>query len=339
MMTPRTINPSAQNDQMLSVNGSQFWLQAKMKSPVRITTIANTTPPSEMLRTGPQDTYATPPAESRGRVLTVRIPRPQRPMSPRVLGPVMVRIGGSTYSKRPFPPQVQELKEAGFDTWDIDLTWLEPGPRLEREALALAQVLPIETAHLPPCRFTRQDQERFQKFLDYTAFAGPKVFNVHLMPSRTARGIPLDTRTVWLAEFVDAARSRGLTVTLENLDETLPILAEVFTRVPRLKACLDVGHASLDGQKERPLEIVSLLGDRLALVHAHDNRQGHGEAGDLHLPFGRGTIPLESILRGVRRSGFDGHVTLEFFSGTREEKAECLAQARAWLGPSGPRIP
>ncbi len=243
----------------------------------------------------------------------------------------MVRIGGSVYSRRPLPPQVRELRETGFDAWEIDLTWLEPGPKLEQEALALSQVLPIGTAHLPPSRFTREDQGRFQRFLDYTALAGPKVFNVHLLPARSARGVPLDARTAWLAELVDAARSRGLTITLENLDETIPVLAEVFSRLPRIHACLDVGHASLDGQGQRPLEIASLIGDRLALVHAHDNRQGHGEAGDLHLPFGRGTIPLESILRGVRRAGFDGHVTLEFFTGTREEKAASLAKARVWL--------
>ncbi len=69
----------------------------------------------------------------------------------------------------------------------------------------------------------------------------------------------------------------------------------------------------------------------LALVHAHDNRQGHGEAGDLHLPFGKGTVDVERIICAVRDRGFRGPVTLELFSGTREEKAASLAKARAWL--------
>src|SRR6266545_2128739 len=89
----------------------------------------------------------------------------------------VVRIGGSTYSKRPFEPQVRELQEAGFDYWEIDLAWREPGPEIEKEAMALAEGLPIETAHLPPPRFTREDQARFQRALDYTALAGPKIFN------------------------------------------------------------------------------------------------------------------------------------------------------------------
>ena len=243
----------------------------------------------------------------------------------------MVRIGGSTYSKRPFEPQVRELEEAGVDYWEFDLSWIDPTPRLQAEATAVAGILPAETAHLPPPRFTKDDQARFQKFLDIAAPAGPRIFNVHLMPAKAAAGIPLDVRTAWLGELVDAAHSRGLTITLENVEEPLSILAEVFTRIPRMKACLDIGHASLDGDNERPFQLLSLIRDRLALVHAHDNRQGHGEAGDLHLPFGRGTIGLETILRSVRDSGFDGHVTLELFTGTREEKTESAVRARAWL--------
>src|SRR2546426_308816 len=129
-------------------------------------------------------------------------------------------------------------------------------------------------------------------------------------------------RPAWLGELVDAAPSRGLTITLENVEEPLSILAEVFTRIPRMKSCLDIGHASLDGDNERPFQLLSLIRDRLALVHAHDNRQGHGEAGDRPPPFGRGTIQHETILRTVRGNGVEGHATLELFSGTKDEKAE-----------------
>ncbi len=250
---------------------------------------------------------------------------PRRPRSR------VVRIGGSTYSKRPFEPQVRELKEAGFDYWEFDLSWIEPTPKLQAEATAVVGILPAETAHLPPPRFTKEDQARFQKFLDIAAPVGPRIFNVHLMPAKSATGVLLDVRTAWLAELVDAAHSRGLTITLENVEEPLSILAEVFTRIPRMKACLDIGHASLDGDNERPLQLLSLIRDRLALVHAHDNRQGHGEAGDLHLPLGKGTIRLEGILRALKENGFDGHVTLELFSGMKEEKAESLRRARVWL--------
>src|SRR3972149_5903252 len=121
----------------------------------------------------------------------------------------MVRIGGSTYSKRLFPPQVEFLRDVGFDYFEIDLTWLEPGQALQSEALTLAEILPIETAHLPPSRFTRGDQQRFQQFLDYTAMAGPKIYNVHLTPSRLTPNIPLPVRTEWLRDPPDAPPARG----------------------------------------------------------------------------------------------------------------------------------
>jgi len=66
MIAPRTISASAQNDQMFSVKGNQPWLQRKMKIPTKITTRPNAKPPSEMLRTGPQDTRATSVPEAGG---------------------------------------------------------------------------------------------------------------------------------------------------------------------------------------------------------------------------------------------------------------------------------
>jgi len=55
-----------------------------------------------------------------------------------------VRIGGSTYSREPFLKQIEELREAGFDYAELDLTWLtgEPG-KLADEARALSKRLPL----------------------------------------------------------------------------------------------------------------------------------------------------------------------------------------------------
>src|SRR2546427_7551977 len=95
--------------------------------------------------------------------------------------PCVVRIGGSTYSKRPFEPQVRELKEAGFDYWEFDLSWIEPTPKLHTEATAVAGVLPAETAHLPPPRVTKEDQVRLQRVLAIAAPAGPKCLYIPLI--------------------------------------------------------------------------------------------------------------------------------------------------------------
>jgi len=251
----------------------------------------------------------------------------------------MVRIGGSTYSRQPFRPQFEGLRDAGFDYAEIDLSWLRIDPNdLRREVVGLAEILPVETAHLPPPRFSKAHLNEIRGFLDAVGPAGVRTFNVHLAESRFVAAVPLDRKVPWLADLVDAAQTAGATVTLENLDEDLATLRGVFDAIPPLRFCLDVGHASLDGITDRPYRLLEAFAPRLGLVHAHDNRGGHGEAGDLHLPFGRGGIPLEAILRAVRRAGFDGPVTLELFSGTRDEKAESVRKARAWLGSEPARL-
>ena len=245
----------------------------------------------------------------------------------------MHRVGGSTYSRQPFRPQFDQLRDLGFDYAEIDLTWVRANPDdLRREAFGLADLLRIETAHLPPPRYSKSHLDEFRGFLAALVPVGCRVFNVHLVESRFVAAVPLDRKIPWLRELVDAASGMDALVTLENLDESIDTLHAVFDAVPALRFCLDVGHASLDGSAEQPFRLLDAFGSRLALVHAHDNRQGHGEAADLHLPFGRGTIQLEPILRGVSRRGFDGPVTIELFTGTREEKADSLARARAWLG-------
>src|SRR2546422_5680169 len=257
-----------------------------MKTQVARTKTQTATPPIEMPRIGLPGTNHR--LGNGSPHLTMPSGAFARPISRGGLLRALSQIGGSTYSKRPFEPQVRELKEAGFDYWEFDLSWIEPTPKLHTEATAVAGILPAETAHLPPPRFTKEDQVRFQRFLDIAAPVGPKFFNIHLMPAKAAAGVPLDVRTAWLAELVDAAHSRGLTITLENVEEPLSILAEVFTRIPRMKACLDIGHAYLDGDNERPYPLLSLIRDRLALVHADENRQGHVQAGGLPLPLLQG---------------------------------------------------
>src|SRR5439155_1545159 len=72
-----------------------------------------------------------------------------------------VRIGGSTYSREPFPKQVDELRESGFDYAELDLTWLTWEPtKLAAEAETLAKRLPLFTAHLPPSHFHQADLAR-----------------------------------------------------------------------------------------------------------------------------------------------------------------------------------
>ncbi len=242
-----------------------------------------------------------------------------------------VRIGGSTYSKEPFPKQVAELRESGFDYAELDLTWITlDSARLREEATEFAKRLPFETAHLPPSRFTHEDLATWVGFIDALAPLGTRVFNAHFLEARASPRVAPEAKTSWFADFVRAATDRGVVVTLENVDEPPDLLARALDAIPDLRTCLDIGHAHLDGRSEGARSYLDALRDRLELVHVHDNHGGHGEAGDEHLPFGQGTIDLERDVRALRAADYDGRATLEIFKGTPDDKRACLRKMRRW---------
>ncbi len=241
-----------------------------------------------------------------------------------------VRIGGSTYSKEPFPKQIHELREAGFDYVEFDVTHvrLDP-PKLRDEASALSKDMPLETAHFPPSKFHGADLARFVGFIDALAPVGTKIFNVHFLEARAGPAVSPEAKISWLRDLTEAATDRGVAITVENLDEPPEMLRRALDAVPDLRYCLDVGHAHLDGRTDGARTYLAALGDRLALAHVHDNHGGHGKEGDEHRPFGRGTIDLERDVRALK-ARYDGRVTLEIFAGTPDDKKACLRKMRRW---------
>ena len=245
-----------------------------------------------------------------------------------------MRIGASTYSREPFLKQIDEIREAGFDYAELDLTWITWEPeKLQAEAEVLAKRIPLLTAHLPPSQFHQADLARFVGFMDALAPVGTEVFNAHFLEARSAPRIAAGAKTSWLSDLVDAATDRDVLVTLENVDEPPEVLRKALDAVPDLRHCLDVGHAHLDQRTDGARQYLAVLGDRLALTHVHDNHGGPGEAGDEHLPFGQGTIDLARVVAALKARGYEGPATLEIFKGTPDDKKACLRKMRRWTRP------
>ena len=244
-----------------------------------------------------------------------------------------VRIGASTYSREPFPKQIEEAREAGYDYVELDLTWVTWEPaKVREEAEGFAKKIPLETAHFPPSHFHNADLARFVGFMDALAPVGTRVFNVHFLQARHAPTISAEAKTAWLRDLAKGGKDRGVTVTVENLDETPQELRKVLDAVPDLAYCLDVGHAHLDKREDGGRTYLEALGDRLGLVHVHDNHGGHGKEGDEHLPFGKGAIELERDVRALK-ARYDGRATLEIFKGTPDDRKACLRKMRRWARP------
>src|SRR2546425_2160526 len=245
-----------------------------------------------------------------------------------------MRIGASTYSREPFPKQVDEVREAGFDYAELDLTWITWEPeKLRSEADALAKRLPLRTAHLPPSQFHQADLARFVGFIDALAPVGTQVFNAHFLEARSAPRIAAQAKTSWLSDLVDAATDRDVVVTVENVDEPPEVLRKVLDAVPDLRYCLDVGHAHLDKRADGARKYLAVLGDRLGLAHIHDNHGGPGEAGGGAPPFRQGGNDLEGGGSPLKGRGYVGYAAPASFQGKPDDKKACLRKMRRWTRP------
>ena len=105
----------------------------------------------------------------------------------------------------------------------------------------------------------------------------------------------------WEEFFSD--KDDSITMMIENqCEEDATVLQMEIDAVndPRLKVCLDIGHAHANSNIS-VLEWIATLGDRIGYLHLHDN---HGKVigrpsfkNDEHLGLGEGTIALEEVFK------------------------------------------
>ena len=95
---------------------------------------------------------------------------------------------------------------------------------------------------------------------------------------------------------------------MKSIDETIDIHDRLQKDGFDVCYCLDVGHAHLNRKYENDIPaVVRQLGDRLKMLHLHDNCQNK----DLHaVPFA-GTIPWEELMVALRDMDYKGDFNLE----------------------------
>ncbi len=120
-----------------------------------------------------------------------------------------------------------------------------------------------------------------------------------------------------LERMEEIAHPLGIQILVENMDRffnTAEQIRKALDRMPRLGFHLDVGHANLNVERNRTEEFLKAFRERLVHVHLSDN---FGKSEDLHLPLGAGTIPWKKVIPMLKKSGYDGTITLEVFSPDR----------------------
>ena len=99
---------------------------------------------------------------------------------------------------------------------------------------------------------------------------------------------------------------------------------------PLVGACWDFGHANLNLQHrdKTQKELLLMLGERLKIVHVHNNYKTR----DSHLPLSIGCVDWHDAISGLREIGFSGFFSLESgcgSGGAKLEQAYCEYCAKA----------
>ena len=166
----------------------------------------------------------------------------------------------------------------------------------------------------------RATVDECKRCLEKFAAVGAKWMNLH-----PDRHIPMHARSFWiernlqtLRELIPCAQQVGVGLMIENLPgcyNTVAEVSELMDPVPELGLHLDIGHANLMLPSCEPINttepLLAKYGHRLRHVHLHDNNGGHA---DLHLPLGAGRMDIKKHVASLKRTGYDGTITLEVFT-------------------------
>ena len=143
-----------------------------------------------------------------------------------------------------------------------------------------------------------------RRHLEAAAEIGAGIYVVH--PDYQGCSVPRDPRVVdallrTFAELEEYQRELGVRIVVENL----PGVGFSHFGAPgdldlgELGLILDTGHAAICGTLH---DFLREPRAELAHVHLHDNR-GPADAGDPHLPLGRGVVDAGAVIRAARASG------------------------------------
>ena len=207
-----------------------------------------------------------------------------------------------------------------------------------RAALASGLQLTVHGPHddLEPGSLRERDRryavQVHRRHLEAAAEIGAFTYVVH--PDYSGCAVPRDARVVaalqcTFAELEELQRELGVRVVVENM----PGIGFSHFGAPgdldlgELGLILDTGHAAICGTLH---DFLSEPHAELAHVHLHDNR-GPADAGDPHLPLGRGVVDAGAVVRKARESG--ARVILELLDEASIAESVAYLERRGILTP------
>lgn len=236
-----------------------------------------------------------------------------------------MNIGMMNNPRRSVYDEIEAIGRAQFDFVDLTIE----GPTLEvdpQKALAyLKRYGLFAVGHTDPCLPYAYplDAVRNACFEELTRCAeifssmDVQIMNIHpcYASPPSLKGDLIRHHIRALKPIARMAGDLGLVLVLENFKapfDRVSTFERLFSEIPGLYLHLDVGHTHIG--KDDATTFCQGLGHRLRHVHLSDNRAGE----DDHMPLGAGTIDWKQAVRALKKTGYDGTITLEIFCGTPE---------------------
>ena len=229
---------------------------------------------------------------------------------------------------------VELCARAGFDAWDFSMFNMHklevlPGmhglnsARYLRLARRLKQIsddngIVCNQSHAPfPVRLPAV-RSVLKLALECTAEAGGEICIIHpdnnktaeenaemymeLLPFAKECGVKIATENMWNWDIVKRRSSFAACATGEDFKKHIDAVNDDF-----LVACLDLGHAEMEGSGDGAVNMIKALGHRVQALHIHDNDCLHD---DHQIPFSM-AIDFIPVVKALKEIDYKGYFTLE----------------------------
>ena len=231
---------------------------------------------------------------------------------------------------------VEMCAKAGFDAWDFSMFDMHkfmrfpiPGRyrinsarylKLARELkqIGLDNGIVCNQSHAPfPVRLPAV-RSVLKLAIECTAEAGGEICIIHpdnnksaeknaemfleLLPFAKECGVKIATENMWNWDIIKNRSSFAACSTSEDFVKHIDAVNDEF-----MVACLDLGHAEMQGSGDGAANMIRALGHRLQALHIHDNDRLH----DSHqIPFSM-DIDFSEIVKALKDIDYKGYFTLE----------------------------
>lgn len=234
---------------------------------------------------------------------------------------------------------IELIAKAGFDAYDLSMLSMVKYKWGENTCLPCDHPLAGESAtefvkrlrkigeeygivcnqsHAPYPTYCPQIRATYEKCIELTAVAGGEICVIHpdnyksaeenaemffeLLPVAHACGVKIATENMWNWNDKTQGASDAACSSPKSFLEHLKAVNDDY-----FVACVDIGHAELQGLGTSAVEMLDTLGGYTQALHIHDN----DKRGDRHaIPFSI-DIDFDAVAKALKRNGYSGYLTLE----------------------------